>query len=352
MDFFAHQERARRLSRWLILMYALAVIAVAVSVDLLIGAAFQLSTQRPLGVAANLLVLVVTATAVLIVSAHRVAQLREDGAHAVAQMVGAQRVRRDAQHPAERRLVNVVEESAIAAGMRVPDVYVMEAPSINAFAAGASINRSAVFVTSGALKLLKRSELQGVIGHELSHILHGDMRLNMNLLGMLAGVQWLGSVGAYIVRSSLRGSGKAARAALGASAFGALLWLIGSVGMLAARLIQAAVSRQREFLADAASVQFTRDPSALGGALQKIGSYKLGSQMPSRYAPELAHLFMADALQRMEKSWLATHPSHRAAAATFGFTAVSSGRTVRHVWLVAAAIGRGLQRIGRSGITR
>ncbi len=311
MDFFAHQERARQLSRWLILMYALAVLAVAVSVDLLVGAAFQIATHRPLGVAANLTVIALVSTAVLVVSAHRVAQLRENGASAVAQMVGAQRIRRDARHAAERRLVNVVEEMAIASGMRVPDVYVLDAPSINAFAAGASVNRAAVFVTSGALRLLKRSELQGVIGHEFSHILHGDMRLNMSLLGMLAGVQWLGSLGAFIVRGGIRAAGKAPRAgayALGASLFGALLWLIGSVGVLASRLIQAAVSRQREFLADAASVQFTRDPSALGGALQKIGSYQLGSKLPLRHAPELSHLFMADALERLETSWLATHP--------------------------------------------
>jgi Zn-dependent protease with chaperone function len=311
MDFFAHQERARRLSRWLMLMYALAVIAVAISVDLLAGLAYQLVVHRPMSAAANLLVIALVAAAVLAVSAHRAAQLREHGAFAVAQMVNAQRVRRDAQQPGERRLLNVVQEMAIASGMRVPDVYVLEAASINAFAAGASVNRAGVFVTRGALSLLRRSELQGVVGHEFSHILHGDMRLNMSLLGMLAGVQWLGSLGAFIVRGGFRAAVEDPRNAffaVGGSVFGGSLWLIGSVGVLASRLIQAAVSRQREFLADAASVQFTRDPGAIGGALQKIGSYKLGSNLHLRHAPELSHLFMAGALQRRDTNWLATHP--------------------------------------------
>jgi Zn-dependent protease with chaperone function len=311
MDFFTHQERARQLSRWLIVMYALAVMAIAISVDLLVGATIQLVTRQALGASGNLLIIALVAAAVLAVSAHRVAQLREHGAFAVAQMVGAQRLRRDAQHPAERRLVNVVEEMAIASGMRVPDVYVLDAPSINAFAAGASVNRAGVFVTRGALDLLKRSELQGVIGHEFSHILNSDMRLNMSLLGMLAGIQWLGSAGAYIVRGGFRVASKESDAVpitIAAGIFGGLLWSIGSVGVLASRLIQAAVSRQREFLADAASVQFTRDPGALGGALQKIGSYQLGSRLRLRHAPELSHLFMADALERLEPSWLATHP--------------------------------------------
>jgi Zn-dependent protease with chaperone function len=237
------------------------------------------------------------------------------GGSAVAESVGGRQVEPGTTDPAERRLMNVVEEMAIASGLPVPAVYILDdETAINAFAAGLTAHDAVVAVTRGTLEKLSRDELQGVVGHEFSHILNGDMRLNVRLSSIIFGILLIGLIG----RTILRGLGRARirtsgdRKGLGPIAVifaaGLALMIVGYVGYFFGRLIQAAVSRQREFLADAAAVQFTRNPEGLTGALKKIGGYALGSRINSDKAASLGHFFFAQGLQSTFGGLWATHP--------------------------------------------
>jgi Zn-dependent protease with chaperone function len=220
-------------------------------------------------------------------------------------MVGARRVPPETTDPLERRLRNVVEEMAIASGVRVPEVYVMDGErGINAFAAGWDVSGAVVAVTRGTLERLTRDELQGVIAHEFSHILNGDMRLNIRLIGVLAGIVFIGSIGEFVMRS-VRGSrdGKA-----GIFLAGVAVFIIGYLGLFFARLIKSAVSRQREFLADASSVQFTRNPDGIAGALDQIKASSAGTLIANRYAEEMSHMFFGPAVKVWLGGLLDTHP--------------------------------------------
>src|SRR6185503_17791553 len=180
---------------------------------------------------------------------------------------GARRVTSDTRDPLERRLVNVVEEMSIASGVRVPAVYVMDGEAgINAFAAGYDVSDSVVTVTRGTLETLNRDELQGVVAHEFSHILNGDMRLNVRMIGVLAGIVFIGAIGEFVMRGARGSRDKGLYLFFG----GLALFIVGYAGLFFARLIKAAVSREREFLADASSVQFTRNPDGIAGALDQI----------------------------------------------------------------------------------
>jgi len=244
-----------------------------------------------------------TAAVILVVSTVNTARLA-GGGQAVAKMVGARLVAPATVEPLERRLRNVVEEMAIAAGVRVPAVYVMDGErGINAFAAGWEVSGSVVAVTRGTLETLTRDELQGVVGHEFSHILNGDMRLNVRMIGVLAGIVFIGSIGEFIMRST-RESRKGGQLFLA----GLALLIVGYVGLFFARLIKASVSRQREFLADASSVQFTRNPDGIAGALDQIRATGAGAPMASRYAEELSHMFFSRGVKVWAAGLFDTHP--------------------------------------------
>jgi len=320
VDFFEHQQLARRNSRLLLVLFALAVLGVVVAVDAVIGAVYLWNysdfhapyAQRP-GLPSLFLLVpakvygwgaALTAGLILIVSLARVLRLGEGGA-AVAKMVGARRVLPASADLLERRLLNVVEEMAIASGVRVPAVYVMDGErGINAFAAGYEVSSTAVVVTRGTLETLTRDELQGVIGHEYSHILNGDMRLNLRMLGVLAGILFIASIGRFLMRAS--SESRQSKGGGGVVLAGLALFLVGCVGLFFGRLIQASVSRQREFLADASSVQFTRNPDGIAGALDQIRS--ASSALSSRYAEEMAHMFFAQAVPAWLAGLFATHP--------------------------------------------
>ncbi len=240
-----------------------------------------------------------TFAVILIGSAYKTMALAGGGS-AVAESLGGRLVNPNTTNPDERKLLNVVEEMAIASGVPVPQVYVLDNEDyINAFAAGHTTGDAAVAVTRNCMTKLTRDELQGVIGHEFSHILNGDMRLNLRLIGILFGIFCIATIGRILMYVRGRNSG-------GVVMMGLLLLAIGSLGVLFGRLIQAAVSRQREFLADASSVQFTRNPLGLSGALQKIGGY--GSRMESPHASDASHLFFGNALGDPLFSWMSTHP--------------------------------------------
>lgn len=237
------------------------------------------------------------------------------GGSAVAENVGARRIEPGRAGPDERRLLNIVEEMAIASGVPIPAVYVLDGePAINAFASGLSTGDAVVAVTRGTLEKLSRDELQGVVAHEFSHILNGDMRLNVKLSAIVFGILVLGLMGRGILYSLGRGrvrvgSGKNKGGAVAVIfAVGLALILIGYIGYFFGRLIQAAVSRQREFLADASAVQFTRNPAGIGGALKKIGGYALGSTVITPKATEIGHFFFAQGFRSHFGGLWATHP--------------------------------------------
>jgi Zn-dependent protease with chaperone function len=306
MDFFEAQDAARGRTRTLVVLYIGAVLAIIAAVYAVVHVALGPGPQA--GVDVGLLLIVAAGVAVLvgIGSGVRTAQLRQGGGK-VAELLGGRRVRSNTTDEHERRLVNVVEEMAIASGTPMPAIYVLDHESgINAFAAGYSIDDAAVAVTRGTLERLNRAELQGVIAHEFSHILNGDMRLNVRLMGLLFGILLLAVVGRGLLHGGARGGRRRNGGGGQVAIVGIALLVIGYIGVFFGRLIQAAVSRQREYLADAAAVQFTRDPEGIAGALRKIGG--VGSRLDDHHAQEASHLFFANGLGSAFTSLLATHP--------------------------------------------
>ncbi|CAN5363637.1 M48 family metallopeptidase [soil metagenome] len=308
MDFFEAQDSARTRTRTLVVLFLAAVAAIIAAVYLLIHVTFG---PGPAGGVDPILLAAVAAGTVLLVaggSTARTLQLRQGGGR-VAELLGGRLVQSNTTDEHERRLVNVVEEMAIASGTPVPAIYVLDDErAINAFAAGYTLDDAAVAVTRGTLESLTRTELQGVIAHEFSHILNGDMRLNIRLIGLLYGILLLAIVGRgmlYAGRGGRRGrSGGDGKVAL----IGIGLVAVGYIGVFFGRLIQAAVSRQREYLADAAAVQFTRAPEGIAGALKKIGATDTGSRIESHHAAEASHLFFANGVSRGFTTLMATHP--------------------------------------------
>lgn len=302
MDFFAHQERARRNTKLLLFYFILAVLGMIVAIYaacvFILGAAGDVNAAMNPGFFG--LVSAGTLAVVFLGSLIRIAELAKGG-RVVAESLGGRLLSPQTRDYDERKLLNVVEEMAIASGIPVPPVYVMDdEQGINAFAAGFSPSDAVIGVTRGALQLLNRNELQGVIAHEFSHILHGDMRLNIRLMGWLFGIVCLTVIGRVLLRTRGRKNPL--------PAFGLALLLFGSIGLFFGRLIKAAVSRQREFLADASAVQFTRLPEGLAGALKKIGGLAYGSRVRHAAAEEASHLFFGNALGNSWFNLMSTHP--------------------------------------------
>lgn len=382
MDFFKQQDIARRNSRLLVLMFLAAVVMLialtnaAVAALLFFGQDYNLysgsngdmtgfwsyfSWERFGGIG-----LAVTATVALVVLVKWI-QL-STGGKVVAEAMGGTRILPQSSDPAEQRCLNVVEEIALAANMPVPAVYVMtHERGINAFAAGIVPADAVIAVTRGTIDHLKRHELQGVIAHEFSHILNGDMRLNIRLAAMLKGITFVGDVGYVLLRTSNRtrtGASGRRGGGNGLPLFGLALWILGWLGGLAAGFIKAAIGRQKEFLADASAVQYTRDPNGIGDALKVIGGYSPGTLVHAARAAEMSHIFfgqiehqlwqlfpthppLEDRIRRIQPHWdgqyIECKPKHypnpgidttsvgvgRAAivAAALAATAASSGRT-------------------------
>jgi Zn-dependent protease with chaperone function len=311
LNFFEHQEAARRNTRVLVLLYALAVAAVVAAVTAVLAGAwlYTRGAQEAQTVPPELLWGGALGTLALILLVTLVQSLRLGGSgEVVAKMAGAQPLPAETTDPLERRLLNVVEEMAIAAGSRVPKVYVMrDEAAINAFAAGTEVSNSVVAVTRGTLETLNRDELQGVVGHEFSHILHGDMRLNLRMMGVLAGIVFIGAIGEFALRGAGRTGGRREGAAA-VFAAGLALFIIGYTGLFFARLIKAAVARQREFLADASAVQYTRNPDGIAGALDQIRASTRGTRIGNRYAEDMSHMYFGESVKLRLQSLFATHP--------------------------------------------
>ncbi|MBQ1024280.1 M48 family metallopeptidase [Micromonospora sp. C95] len=311
MNFFERQRQVRRLSTRLVLLFVLAVVGIVVVVNLAALFAFNATTADPGQLAGFVaMVTVATLTAIGLAALVRTLALRGGGGK-VARELGGVPVPTNTTDPELRRLRNVVEEMALASGVPVPEVYVLpEETAINAFAAGWTPADAAVAVTRGALQRLNRDELQGVIAHEFSHVVNGDMRLNIRLMGLLFGILFLTVIGRGLARAGVIGGGRSRGNNSGGSAaplalVGLALLVAGYVGVLAGRLIQASVSRQREYLADASAVQYTRQTRGIAGALKKIGGLSDGSELKSPKRDEVGHMLFGEAART---SWFATHP--------------------------------------------
>lgn len=342
MDFFEAQDTALRKTRRLVVYYLLAVVVIVVAVYAAVTAGFVIyallteqAARSSYGEPAAVVLwepmrFLFTAAGVVAVvglgTLYKTLSLRGGGS-SVAKALGGERVDRSTRDARRKQLLNVVEEMAIAAGVPVPEVYLLkEEASINAFAAGWGQDDAVIAVSEGALRHLSRDELQGVVAHEYSHILHGDSRLNIRLMGVLFGILMLSIFGQVLRVAVGFGGGHRARRRVhgggggggGRGSGGALIiavlvvvllvTLIGYIGTFFGRMIQAAISRQREFLADAAAVQFTRNPEGIGGALKKLGSGVDRGRLNHPNAGEAAHMYFADGLKRSFGSALATHP--------------------------------------------
>ncbi len=324
MDFFARQDAARRASRWLVLWYLLAALFVILCFNvaaalayavLAIYGALPLAGGEPLvwttlgatywhavfhvPAVFHLWVSGAVATVIVTVSVYRLVQLSEGGP-AVASLLGAHYLERSRVTPAEARLLNVVDEMAIASGISVPPVYLLNYDhAVNALVAGHSPNEAVIIVTRGLVTKLTRDELQGVMGHEFSHILNGDMALNVRLVALLAGLNAFQELGERLVYGAA-GLSEAGRTGPGgdpiAAILGALIAFIGFPGALAAEAVKAAISRQRELLADAASVQFTRNPDGIAGALDATLLLSAGTTLRGLHLSELSHMFFLPAV--------------------------------------------------------
>lgn len=317
-DFFERQDRARAQSGWLIFYFALAVLGVIVSVDLLFVAIFAYVGSE--GVVEEvhwleyLLLILVTSVVTLFVIAlgtlYKTLELRQ-GASVVAESLGGREILSVTEDSDEQRLLNIVEEMALASGTPMPKVYILDhEQGINAFACGLSVEDSAVAVTRGCLELMTRDELQGVIAHEFSHILNGDCNQNTQLIGWVHGLLVIFLIGYYMLRLFSGGVGSSGDRKGGnlLPLIGLVLMLIGGIGWLFARWIRSAVSRQREYLADASAVQFTRNPDGIGGALKLIGGYYSGSKIESSANEEVSHMFFADGTSSFLSGMMTTHP--------------------------------------------
>lgn len=330
MDFFGHQEAAQKATKRLVAYYVLAVIAIILSIHvaamLILGQTGIVMEHRPTGDPREIpfstepylgagfwdlrvlgLITLATLAVVGLAMLYKTTRLRGGGA-AVASMLGGREVSPMTRDPLERRLINVVEEMAIASGSPVPEVFILQKEEgLNAFAAGWTKDDAAIAVTRGLLEQLNRDELQGVIAHEFSHVFHGDMRLNIRLMGILFGIVCIATIGEILVRALGRTRSRNGKnnGAAAIALFGLALMVIGWIGVFFAGLIKAAVSRQREFLADASAVAYTRNPRGIGMALAHIGG--MTSRVENAHAREASHFFFASGIKQWFGGW-ATHP--------------------------------------------
>ncbi|EPZ9279054.1 TPA: M48 family metallopeptidase [Vibrio parahaemolyticus] len=319
MDFFHHQDTARQRTGLLVMLFTLAVLAITGLVSVISIGIYFYFTGEPFTTQSIISYCLLSFVGVLLVvsisSFIRLSELNANGGRGVAESIGGKLISTDTSNAKHRQLLNVVEEMSIASGIPVPPVYVMaEEHGINAFAAGMSIDDAVIGVTQGALDAFSRDELQGVIAHEFSHILNGDMRLNTRLIGALFGITCIAHFGHLILDNS-NSTRHVSRSSSDSNKGFAVIILIaivclvlGWLGTLFGNMIKAAISRQREFLADASAVQFTRNDQGIAGALKKIGSNVQGSTLNTKASDEMSHMMFGQSKLSGFSSLFATHP--------------------------------------------
>ncbi len=319
MDFFHHQDTARQRTGLLVMLFTLAVLAITGLVSVISIGIYFYFTGEPFTTQSIISYCLLSFVGVLLVvsisSFIRLSELNANGGRGVAESIGGKLISTDTSNAKHRQLLNVVEEMSIASGIPVPPVYVMtEEHGINAFAAGMSIDDAVIGVTQGALDAFSRDELQGVIAHEFSHILNGDMRLNTRLIGALFGITCIAHFGHLILDNS-NSTRHVSRSSSDSNKGFAVIILIaivclvlGWLGTLFGNMIKAAISRQREFLADASAVQFTRNNQGIAGALKKIGSNVQGSTLNTKASDEMSHMMFGQSKLSGFSGLFATHP--------------------------------------------
>jgi len=319
MNFFESQDRVRKNTFQLVLLFILAVVTLIIMTNLLVMVVFGYINSEQIQDGGAILqqmdwqtfatVSVGVAVVVLVGSLYKIMALSAGG-KAVAESLGGQLIPQNSDDLKQRKLLNVVEEMAIASGTPTPPVYLLvNEPGINAFAAGFTPRDAVIGVTQGTIDHLSREQLQGVIAHEFSHIFNGDMRLNIRLIGVLNGILIIGIAGYYMLyATSFSGRGRSNDKAGGIMALAIGLMVIGFAGTFFGGLIKAAVSRQREYLADASAVQFTRNPDGIAGALKRIGGLEFGSKVENPGASTVSHAFFAQGISGFMQSFSATHP--------------------------------------------
>ncbi len=314
MDFFESQDIARRNTKLLLFLFFLAVVSLILLTNGLVFVFINMQDSVRLHTGQYYFswdifgaISVGVVSLVVIASFIRLTMLRKGGS-TIAELMDGELLVSDGGDLKKRQLLNVVEEMAIASGTPVPPVYLIRESGINAFAAGYSPGDAVIGITEGAMQNLNRDQLQGVIAHEFSHILNGDMRLNIRLMGILYGILMMALVGRMLVSPGRRLAGGRNKGHAAVLAMGAGLMLIGYLGQFFGNLIKAAVSRQREFLADASAVQFTRNPQGIANALKRIGGYHAGSKLTHPETAELSHTFFCEAITFSFRGMMATHP--------------------------------------------
>ncbi|WP_031381819.1 M48 family metallopeptidase [Vibrio parahaemolyticus] len=319
MDFFHHQDTARQRTGLLVMLFTLAVLAITGLVSVMSIGIYFYFTGEPFTTQSIISYCLLSFVGVLLVvsisSFIRLSELNANGGRGVAESIGGKLISTDTSNAKHRQLLNVVEEMSIASGIPVPPVYMMtEEHGINAFAAGMSIDDAVIGVTQGALDAFSRDELQGVIAHEFSHILNGDMRLNTRLIGALFGITCIAHFGHLILDNS-NSTRHVSRSSSDSNKGFAVIILIaivclvlGWLGTLFGNMIKAAISRQREFLADASAVQFTRNDQGIAGALKKIGSNVQGSTLNTKASDEMSHMMFGQSKFSGFSGLFATHP--------------------------------------------
>ncbi len=323
MDFFEAQDQAKRKTKTLIVLFIFAVLATGLAIYLVLTFALSYANSGdPVNSVWNtprfIWTMGITTTIMVSCSLFKISSLKTGGG-AVARMLGGQRLEADPDDPKLRQLRNVVEEMALASGVHVPEIFILENElSINAFAAGYTLDNAAVAVSRGALDQLDREELQGVVAHEFSHILNGDMRINTRLVGIIFGILVVAVIGRTLLYAMGRGSmirstrsssrGKSNGGAIAILGIAFAIMIIGYIGVFFGRLIQSAISRQREYLADAAAVQFTRNPAGISNALRRIKAASEGSRIRHPDAAEISHMFFANGFKLALGGSFATHP--------------------------------------------
>ena len=323
MNFFEDQEIARKKTKKLVILFLSCVFATATILTFVLSFLLYLNmdghyTQQNFPDFLQMLQIQyklvlgafsIISVTILGVTFSKIYSLGQGG-ESIAESLGAKRVKRRGSDPELKKYINIVEEMSIASGVPIPKIYIMEnEPAINAFAAGFDINDCVICVTRGAIKYLTRDELQGVVAHEYSHIFNGDMKLNIKLIGYLHGLLALTQIGSFILRSSRysRYSSRRDKNSGGIYILAIALYVVGGVGYFLGSLIRSSISKQREYLADASAVQYTRNPFGIGGALLKIHKLSEGSTVLAGRAEEVSHMFFSSVMQMN----FATHPKLR-----------------------------------------
>ncbi len=318
MNFFEHQDKANKKTKQLVFLFILGLLFTLLAVNAVIyGALYVASLDNPnlMFMMAEPIWLYISCLFIVVMFLGTVIKMLQisSGGLSIAKMVNARSLEEGPQSLEEQRFQNVVEEMAIASGTPVPQLFIMDDESINAFVAGTKPEDTVMVVTTGALQALNRDELQAVVGHEFSHIFNGDMKISLKLMGVLGGILIIGKIGHMILRARWYSSGSRSSNQKGNGlAFiliaGIGLLVVGYVGLFFGRMMKAAVSRQRELLADACSVQFTRNPHGLASAFRVMQAHEQGTHLKTKHVEDISHMCFGEAQWVMFGSLLATHP--------------------------------------------